>query len=39
MKYLLSMYDIEEGILRFGDDIEVIEEKMENLLFLLEKIF
>ena len=31
------MYDIEEGILRLGDDIEVIEDKMENFLFNVEK--
>lgn len=37
MKYLLSIYDVEEGILRLGDDIDVIESKMENFLFNVEK--
>ena len=32
MKYLLSMYDIQEGILRLGDDIEVFENLMGNFL-------
>lgn len=37
MKYLQSMYDIQEGILRLGDDIEIIEDKMENFLLNVEK--
>ena len=37
MKYLLSIYDVEEGILRLGDDIEVNEDKMENFLYNTEK--
>lgn len=37
MKYLLSTYDIQEGILRLGDDIEIMEDKLENFLLNTEK--
>jgi hypothetical protein len=37
MKYLQSLFDIKEGILRLGDDIEIIEDRMENFLLNVEK--
>jgi len=38
MKCLLSIFDIEEGILRLGDDIEIDEPKMENFLINVPKV-
>jgi hypothetical protein len=37
MKCLQRLFDIKEGILRLGDDIEIIEDKMENFLLNVEK--
>ena len=37
MKYLLSTYDIQEGILRLGDDISIIEDHLEHFLVNIEK--
>ena len=37
MKYLQRLFDIKEGILRLGDDIEIMEDKMENFLLNVEK--